>query len=455
MGLEKEGNTRYNRGCKKQKMGEYSMLQDNHGINAAGHLTLAGVDVVDLAKEYGTPLYVLDEERIRARMRSYAKTMSEVFPRGSMPLMASKALCFKEMYRIADSEGIGADIVSGGELYTALAAGFPAEKLCFHGSAKTMDEIRQGVKAGVGFFVVDNEEELLRVSRVAGECGTEQAVLLRITPGIDPHTFEAVNTGRVDCKFGAAIETGQALELTAKALAAPHIQVKGFHCHIGSQIFEPQPILDAVDIMTQFMADVRRELGFTAERLNLGGGVAVPYVAGQPSVDIAAFLRRVGEHLTARCEARELPVPAVFVEPGRSLVADAGITLYTVQSIKSITGYKDYVAIDGGMTDNPRYALYGSEYTALVANRAAEPADYIATVAGRCCESGDLIGEDMPIQRARVDDILAVLVTGAYNYSMASNYNRVPCPPVVMIRDGQARVVVRRQTYEDIAALDL
>lgn len=431
------------------------MLQNNHAVNAAGHLTVAGVDTVELAKEYGTPLYVMDEELMRGKMRCYAESMAEAFPAGSMPLLASKALSFKEIYRIAEAEGIGADVVSGGELYTALAAGFPAEKLCFHGSAKTPAEIRQGVEAGVGYFVVDNSEELARISRIAGECGVRQRVLLRITPGIDPHTFEAVNTGRVDCKFGAAIETGQALDLTKEALNAPNVNVAGFHCHIGSQIFEPQPFLDAVDIMTRYMADVRRELGFTAEVLNLGGGIAVPYVAGQPKVDIAAYIRRIGAHLADRCGALGIPVPVVFMEPGRSIVADAGVTLYTVQSIKSIPGYKDYVAIDGGMTDNPRYALYESEYTALVANRASEPADYIATIAGRCCESGDLIGENMSIQHAQVDDILAVLVTGAYNYSMASNYNRVPCPAVVMLRDGKARVVVRRQTYEDITALDL
>lgn len=431
------------------------MLQNNHAVNAAGHLTVAGVDTVDLAKEYGTPLYVMDEELMRGKMRCYREAMAEAFPAGSMPLLASKALSFKEIYRIAETEGLGADVVSGGELYTALAAGFPAEKLCFHGSAKTLEEIRQGVEAGVGCFVVDNGEELARISRIAGECGVCQRVLLRITPGIDPHTFEAVNTGRVDCKFGAAIETGQALALTKEALSASNVEVVGFHCHIGSQIFEPQPFFDAVDIMTRYMAEVRQKLGFTAEILNLGGGIAVPYVAGQPSVDIAGCVRRIGACLADRCRALGLPVPVVFMEPGRSIVADAGVTLYTVQSIKSIPGYKNYVAVDGGMTDNPRYALYGAEYTALVANRASEPADYIAAIAGRCCESGDLIGENMRIQHARVGDVLAVLVTGAYNYSMASNYNRVPCPAVVMLRDGRARVVVRRQTYEDIAALDL
>ena len=369
--------------------------------------------------------------------------------------MASKALSFKEIYRIADSEGIGADVVSAGELYTALAAGFPAKKLYFHGSAKTMREIRMGVEAGIGCFVVDNFGELDRISQVAGELGVTQHILLRITPGIDPHTYEAVNTGRVDSKFGVAIETGQAFEITQRALRTPNVALDGFHCHIGSQIFEAEPFLTAVDIMTWYIADIRDRLGYTASVLNLGGGIAVPYVYRDPKIDLDAYIRAICEHLKERCEALSLPVPVVLMEPGRSTVADAGITLYTVQNIKTIPGYKTYVAVDGGMTDNPRYALYGAEHTAIVANKAAEPADQIVTIAGRCCESDALIGENMSLQKAEVDDIVAVLVTGAYNYSMASNYNRVPRPPVVMLRDGEARVVVRRETLEDVAAYDL
>ena len=431
------------------------MLQDNHSINDAGHLTVAGVDTVALAEEYGTPLYVMDEARLRQNMRRYGDIMAKYFPEGSMPLMASKALSFKEIYRIADSEGIGADVVSAGELYTALAAGFPAKKLYFHGSAKTMKEIRMGVEAGIGCFVVDNFGELARISQVAGELGVTQHILLRITPGIDPHTYEAVNTGRVDSKFGVAIETGQAFEITQKALETPNVALDGFHCHIGSQIFEAEPFMKAVDIMTWYIADIRDRLGYTASVLNLGGGIAVPYVYRDPKIDLDAYIRKICEHLKERCEALDLPVPVVLMEPGRSTVADAGITLYTVQNIKTIPGYKEYVAVDGGMTDNPRYALYGAEHTAIVANKASEPADQVVTIAGRCCESDALIGENMALQKAEVDDIVAVLVTGAYNYSMASNYNRVPRPPVVMLRDGEARVVVRRETLEDVASYDL
>jgi diaminopimelate decarboxylase len=431
------------------------MLQQNLSVNHAGHLTVAGVDTVSLGEKYGTPLYVMDEALIRRNMNRYVTAMGQYFPAGSMPLLASKALSFKEIYRIAQEEHMGTDIVSAGELYTALAADFPPERMYFHGSAKSTADVRFAIDAGVGHFIVDNMEELERISRYATEKGVTQKILLRLTPGIDPHTFAAVNTGMVDSKFGVAIETGQAWEITQAALAAPGVELDGFHCHVGSQITTPDPFLDSIDIMTAFMARAKNELGYVTPKLNIGGGFAVPYVAGDVEVDYEDFIRQIGSHLTARCQALELPLPAILMEPGRSIVAAAGITLYTVESMKSIPGYKDYVAIDGGMTDNPRFALYESQYTALVADRAGEPADFIATIAGRCCESGDLIGVDMPIQKPQVGDTLAVLVTGAYNYSMASNYNRVPRPAVVMLRDGQDRLVVRRETFEDLLACDL
>jgi diaminopimelate decarboxylase len=431
------------------------MLQQNHSLNDAGHFCVAGVDTVALAEKYGTPLYVMDEGLLRQNMRRYVTAMNRYLPQGSHPLLASKALSFQEIYRIASAEHMGTDIVSAGELYTALQAGFPTENMVFHGSAKTDQDVAYAMEAGVGHFVVDNREELERISRHAQRLGKTQPVLLRITPGIDPHTFAAVNTGRVDSKFGAAIETGQAMDMTKAALAVPGVALAGFHCHIGSQIAEVEPYLDAVTIMTAFLGQVRRDLGFSASVLNLGGGFAVPYVEGDPSVDVEDFIRQIGQALTVCCERENIPLPAVWMEPGRSIVASPGVTLYTVQSMKSIPGYKDYVAIDGGMTDNPRFALYQSRYTALIANRADQPQNFIATVAGRCCESGDLIGVDMPLQTPQVGDTLAVLVTGAYNYSMASNYNRVPRPPVVMLRDGEDRLVVRRETFADIVACDL
>ena len=431
------------------------MLQTNMTVNEQGHLCFAGVDTVALAEMYGTPLYVMDEARIRGNMRIYREAMKEAFPAGSGPMYASKAVSFREIYRIAREEGIGTDVVSGGELYTALSAGFPADRIGFHGSAKTLAEIRYAVESGIRCVFADNPEELERIDRCARGAGVRQKVVLRLSPGIDPHTFAAVTTGTVESKFGVAIQTGQAMAFVRRALELPGVELAGFHCHIGSQIADPQPFFDATDTMTSFIAGVRDECGYTASVLDLGGGFAVPYAEGDPEPDFADLIRQIGAYLNRRCGALNLPVPQVWMEPGRSLVAAAGITLYTVQDRKTIPGYREYVAIDGGMTDNPRFALYGARHSALVANRAGEPASERVTIAGRCCESDDLIGEDMPLQRAEIGDTVAVLVTGAYNYSMASNYNRVPRPPVVMLRDGESRIVVRRETYEDLTALDV
>lgn len=430
------------------------MLQNNHSVNEKSHFCVAGHDCVRLAEKYGTPLYVMDEDLMRENMRLYVRAMAEHMPAGSRPYLASKALSFKGIYRIAREEGMGTDIVSPGELYTALQAGFPPEQMVFHGSAKTMQDVRFGIESGVGLFVVDNREELARIRDIAGQLGVTQRVLVRLAPGIDPHTFEAVNTGRVDSKFGAAIETGQAMELTRAVLAAPNVALEGFHCHIGSQIFDLAPFTDAADIMLRFIAEVRDETGFEAATLDLGGGFGVRYVESDPTVDIASAIAALGDHIRSRCAALGITPPRIIMEPGRSIVAAAGVTLYTAQSVKTIPGYKSYLAIDGGMTDNPRFALYGSRYTTLIADRAADKPDFTATLAGRCCESGDLIGTDMPFASPRPGDTVAVLVTGAYNYSMASNYNRVPRPPIVMLHEGRDYLAVRRETYADLCALD-
>ena len=432
-----------------------SLFQTNHSVNDRGHFAVAGFDTVALAEKYGTPLYVFDEDLIRRNCRAYVRAMKTHFGGASRPLLASKALSCKAIYRIAMDEGMGTDIVSSGELYTALAAGFPAEDMFFHGSAKTMDDVRFGMDSGVGHFIVDNAEELDRIRRCAEEKGLCQKILLRVAPGIDPHTFEAVNTGRVDSKFGAAIETGQAMALTELALNTPGVALEGFHCHIGSQIFDCDPFTDAADIMLRLFAAVRDRLGFVPTVLDLGGGFGVRYTEADPLIDYEANIAAIAEHIKARCAEFSLPLPTVYMEPGRSIVAAAGVTLYTAQSIKTIPGYKTYLAIDGGMTDNPRYALYQSKYTALIADRAAEPADFRCTLAGRCCESGDLIGEDMLLQEPRVGDTVAVLVTGAYNYSMASNYNRVCRPPIVMLHEGRDYLAVRRERFEDLCACDL
>ena len=429
------------------------MLHDNLTINSQGHLEFAGVDTTELARTYGTPLYLMDENRIRARMRLYRDAMKKYFGGESGPLLASKAFCCKAIYRIAAEEGIRTDLVSGGELYTASAAGFPLERAYFHGNNKTDADIRQAMDAGVGHFVVDNAEELQAVSACAVQRGQTQNILLRLTPGIDPHTHAAITTGKVDSKFGTAIETGQAAELVRVALRMPGIRLVGFHCHIGSQIFDVIPFCDAATIMLRFMAQMRQE-GYEAQVLNLGGGFGVRYIEEHPVIDYEAAIAQLAAHIRNTCAELKIPMPTVLMEPGRSIVADAGLTLYTVGSVKTITGYKSYVSIDGGMTDNPRYALYQSDYTVLLANKASLPADFRATIAGRCCESGDLIQEDVLLQKPVRGDLLAVLVTGAYNYSMALNYNRVPRPPVVMVRDGKPYVAVRRESYADLTHLD-
>ena len=417
-------------------------------------MTFAGYDTVELAEKYGTPLYLMDEDKIREHVRAYKTAMAKYFPSGSMPEFASKAFSCKQIYRIMAEEGIDIDVVSPGEIYTAASAGFPMENSFFHGNNKTDADIRFAIENKVGCFVVDGEDELLALDRISGEMGVKQDILLRITPGIDPHTHKKISTGSVDSKFGTAIETGQAMEIVKKALALVNVRLCGFHCHVGSQVFDIQPFTDASEIMLAFIADVRDTLGYTAEILNLGGGLGVRYTEADPEIDYGEKIKEIAEILNSQCEQLRLPVPKILMEPGRSLVADAGMTLYTVGSVKEITGYKNYVSIDGGMTDNPRYTLYESPYTVVLASRANDQKDYTATVAGRCCESGDLIQEDVKMPKPIRGEILAVLTTGAYNYSMASNYNRVGRPPVVMLNSKQDYIAVRRETLKDICALD-
>lgn len=431
------------------------MLHSNLSVNKAGHLTLAGADTVELAKKYGTPLYLMDENRIRDNCRIYMDAMRKYMGEGSRPIFASKACCFKRMYAIIHEMGMGTDIVSPGELYTAQAAGFPLENAFFHGNNKTDADIEYAMSAGVGHFIVDNREELDAVNACAVRRGIRQRILLRLTPGIDPHTQKKISTGKVDSKFGTAIETGQALELCKYALGLPAVELEGFHCHIGSQIFDYYPFRDAAEIMLRFIRTLLDECGYEIRTLNLGGGFGVRYVESDPIVDYEANIRGLAEEIRRICAELSIRQPDILMEPGRSIVADSGVTLYTVGSVKTIRGYKSYVSIDGGMTDNIRYALYESDYTALLANRPEEKADFCATIAGRCCESGDLIQEDVMLPRPVRGDTLAVLVTGAYNYSMASNYNRIPRPPVVMLRDGKDYVAVRKESYEDLCRNDM
>ncbi len=431
------------------------ILHKHFDTNSEGHLTVGGVDTVTLAQKYGTPLYVIDENAVREQCRTYLNAAERYFGEGALPLYASKALCFTEMYRIANEEGLGIDCVSGGELYTAKHAGFPAERIYFHGNNKTDRDISDAMDMGVGTFVVDNHEELCAVGKQAAARGITQKILLRITPGIDPHTHKAISTGNVDSKFGSAIVTGQAMEIVKAAIATEGVDLVGIHCHIGSQIFDVEPFVEAAEIMTKFVSQIKTECGYELSELNLGGGLGVRYTEYDREIDYTKAIEDIAAAVNRLCAENGIAPLKVRLEPGRSLVAAAGVTLYTVGSVKEITGFKSYVSIDGGMPDNPRYALYQSQYTALVANKACGERDFCATLAGRCCESGDLIGEDMMLQHPERGDILAVLVTGAYNYSMASNYNRLPRPAVVMVKDGCDRLVVRRESYEDLVRNDL
>ena len=431
------------------------IVHKHFDVNEKGHLTIGGVDAVDLAAEFGTPAYIIDENVVRENCRTYLRAATRYFGADALPLYASKALCFTGMYKLAAEEGLGIDCVSGGELYTARCAGFPADKRYFHGNNKTDKDIADALDMGVGTFVVDNEDELDALSVEATSRGITQRILLRITPGIDPHTHRAIMTGNVDSKFGNAIVTGQAMKIVKKALETKGVDLAGLHCHIGSQIFDIEPFADAASIMVKFIAEIKAECGSEIRELNLGGGLGVRYTEYDREINYEEAIRDIAAIVTGFCRENNISMPKVILEPGRSLVAAAGATLYTVGSVKEIPDFRNYISVDGGMPDNPRYALYQSQYTALIANRADAPRDYRATIAGRCCESGDLLGENMEIQKAKRGDILAVLVTGAYNYSMASNYNRLPRPPVIMVKDGKARVAVKRETYEDIVANDV
>ena len=431
------------------------IVHSNVTVGENGHLYFAGADTVLLAEKYGTPVFLLDDARVRARIREYKEAMKTNFGESSIPLFASKSLSFKEIYRIMAEEGIGTDIVSSGELFTAVCAGFPMKRAFFHGNNKTDFDIRYAIENRIGYFIVDSMEELLRIDEYAQNAGIRQKILLRLTPGIDPHTHQKISTGGVDSKFGSAIETGLAEKITKAALSRMNVELCGFHCHIGSQIFDIEPYITAAEIMLSFIANMKEKYGFTAKILNLGGGFGVRYIESDPEINITENINAIGAYIRKKCAESNLSMPTIYMEPGRSIVADAGMTLYTVGSVKEIEGFKNYVSIDGGMTDNPRYTLYQSAYTIKLANRADEKADFPCTVGGRCCESGDLIQENVMLPKPKRGDVLAVLVTGAYNYSMASNYNRVTKPPVVVLRDGTEKLAVRRERFEDLIACDI
>lgn len=431
------------------------MICENLSRSESGELCFAGMELTPLARQYGTPLYLYDEARIRERIRTYKSAVSAAFGNRGRVLYASKAASFKRLYEIMREENMGIDVVSRGEIYTAIKASFPLENAYFHSNNKTDEDIKYAIDNGIGYFVCDNAEELFAIERIAGDKGIIQKVLLRLTPGIDPHTYAAVATGKVDSKFGSAIETGQAMEITKLALSLSSAKLCGFHCHVGSQVFDSEVYLAAADVMLTFVAEVKRELGYLAEELDIGGGYGVRYVKEQPTIDIAKNIAEVSEFMHKKADELGISLPIVAFEPGRSIVADAGLTLYTVGTVKNIPGYKTYVSVDGGMTDNPRFALYGSPYTILPVEREIDEA-MTCSVVGRCCESGDILQENVEMPRdIKRGELIACLTSGAYHYSMASNYNRIPRPPVVMLRDGESYLAVKRESLEDITSLDV
>lgn len=430
-------------------------VSENLNVNEAGHLTIGGIDTLDLAAQYGTPLYVMDEQMVRKNLRRFHDSMQKYYNGRGLVHYASKAFCCLEMCRIVASEGDGLDAVSIGELYTAVKAGFPMEKVGFHGNNKTDEELRYAVEHGVGHIIVDNIPELHRLENIAQELGKVPHIMFRIKPGIDAHTHQFIMTGQIDSKFGFALETGEAFDAVKEAIACKNVKLVGLHCHIGSQIFDIAPFEAAAAVMLDFIAKIKNELGYEIKGLNLGGGFGIKYLNEHDPAPFEQYLERVSKVVAEKCAEHGLEQPYIYIEPGRSIAAPAGITLYKVGARKEIPGIRTYISVDGGMTDNPRYILYQSEYEAVVADKAGEERTEQVTIAGKCCESGDLVGEGMPLQHAVSGDILAVLATGAYNYSMSSNYNRIPKPAVVFVNNGESRIAVKRETPEDIIRNDV
>ena len=428
---------------------------NNPEINEIGHLVVGGVDVIDLVKQYGTPLYVIDEETLVENMRKFKNSIDKFYNQNGRVLYASKTFCCTEAIKIANKEGLGIDVVSGGELYTALKAGINPYKIVFHGNNKSIQELEMAIENKVGRIIVDSIYELNVLNEIAKERNAIVDIMLRIKPGIDVHTHDYIKTGQIDSKFGIDLGNKEAELAIKEAIEKENINLVGLHCHIGSQIFDAEPFEDAAKIMLNFIAYIKNEYNYEILELNLGGGFGIMYTDNDDPVEYEKYMELISKIVIDTCNKLNIKIPFIYIEPGRSISGPAGITLYTVGTIKEIQGIRKYVSVDGGMTDNPRYALYHAQYTARVANRMNDAIDDVITLAGKCCESGDLIGEDMKIQKPKPLDTIVVYSTGAYNYSMSSNYNRIAKPPVVMIRDGESRVIVKGETFEDLIRNDM
>lgn len=431
------------------------MLNPGQRVGKNGHLFIGDIDCLDLAKEYGTPLYVMNEDVIRSNCRAFTGAFEKYYNGFGRAYYASKAFSCLEIYRIVKEEGMGVDVVSGGELYTAIKAGFPADKINFHGNNKTTQELQMALEYGVGMIIVDNYDEFGIINDIALSMNKTANIAIRIKPGIDAHTHDYIRTGQIDSKFGFAIENGEAVLAVEKALCYNNLRLCGIHCHIGSQIFDVEPFVDAADIMMTFVKEIKDRFSIEIEELNLGGGFGIKYVDSDKPKAFEEYISAVSQKIRSKAQEYSMKIPFVSIEPGRSVVAEAGTTLYTVGGIKEIPCVRTYVSVDGGMGDNIRYALYQAEYTVLNALKVSDDAINKVTVAGKCCESGDLIQENVYLPDTIPGDILAVLSTGAYNYSMASNYNRIPRPAVVMVNGNTHRVIVKRETYDDIIKNDI
>ncbi len=426
-------------------------------VNQHGHLEIGGADTVQLAKKYGTPLYIMDERYIENMCAVYDRTIKSEYGEGLI-CYASKAFSCKEIYRLVNRMGIGADSVSLGELYTAKSVDFPMEKICFHGNNKLKSELEFAVQNGVGFIVVDSYGEADELNEICNNLNVKQKVLIRVNPGVEAHTHHFIQTAKVDSKFGFSIATGEAEQMVVHVSEKQNLILSGLHCHIGSQIFENKSFSLAVEKMTDFYKLLKDKYSIEFDVLNLGGGFGIYYAEGDSKKscdEYADYIKNICSQLNACIKEKGIKKPYLILEPGRSIVGEAGITLYTAGRIKEIKDVKNYVAIDGGMFDNPRFALYQAKYSVVNAGKMNEQPTETYSIAGKCCESGDLIAEDVKLAKVEEGDIIAVLSTGAYNYSMSSNYNRNLVPPVVMVKDAESRYIVKPQTLEDVVRNDV
>jgi len=421
-------------------------------INRSGHLEIGGCDAAALAKEFGTPLYVLDEKDIRQQCHAYMSLFRTKYPNSDI-VYASKALSAVGLLKVIADEGLGVDVSSGGELYTALKAGFAPRKIYFHGNNKSLQEIREGLSVSAGRFVVDNFDEIESLDKISVKMGKKANVLIRLNPGVEAHTHQAIKTGQADSKFG--ISKARILDAVKAVKGTRNLSFTGLHSHIGSQIYDVNGFLAEIDVLTRTAKEIREKTGIEVNEINIGGGIGIAYVEGDNPLKLEDFAKAITKRLKERAEEYRLAMPKLTLEPGRSIVARAGITLYTVGHIKDIPGIRKYVIVDGGMADNPRPMLYGAKYEFVAADSMKAARSEKVTVAGRFCESGDVLAKDVKLPKLKKGSLLGVLCTGAYNYSMASNYNRAPRPAMVIVNDGRARLIVRRENYKDVTGRDV